>query len=183
MADGSTPLPYTEADVEAMAKVVAEAFGDRELSWPDFVPESRAILRLLAGRLLPEGAKPCTFLEPGGCSGECQAGRGCQGDGTTYYTGDEVMQLIRSRDALRESLADCVVKATRIRRPGRRLRSELHPAHRAYPPRYAVARRRGRDRAAGLRRQEGATDSRSGKGAPQWLTTSARRALRSSSPS
>lgn len=112
MADGSTPLPYTEADVEAMAKVVAEAFGDRELSWPDFVPESRAILRLLAGRLLPEGAKPCTFLEPGGCSGECQAGRGCQGDGTTYYTGDEVMQLIRSRDALRESLADCVVKAT-----------------------------------------------------------------------
>lgn len=103
---------YTEADVEAMAKVVAEAFGDPTHLWPDFIPESRAILRLLAGRLLPEGAKPCTFLEPGGCSGECQAGRGCQGDGTTYYSGNEVMQLIRSRDALREALADCVVKAT-----------------------------------------------------------------------
>lgn len=47
--------PYTEADVEAMAKVVAEAFGDPTHLWPDFIPESRAILRLLAGRLLPEG--------------------------------------------------------------------------------------------------------------------------------
>lgn len=60
---------------------------------------------------MPE-PKRCTFLEHGGCSGECKAGRGCQGDGITYYTGDEVAQLIHDRAALRDALADCVVKAT-----------------------------------------------------------------------
>jgi hypothetical protein len=52
--------PYTEADVERIAEVIEERFGDRVLDvWPQFRPEARVALDALAaaGRLLPEGAE------------------------------------------------------------------------------------------------------------------------------